>query len=337
MGIHAGRQAGGAVSPNPKIIGPRFELEMGDASFPASLASVPRAPKKLYGLGCIDALGEGLAVVGARRATPYGLGCARRFASLAAERGVTIVSGGARGCDAAAHEAALSVGGRTAVVLGGGIDEPYPAEHVGLFQRVVNAGGVLLSEHDWGVPPLPYAFRERNRIISGLARAVLIVEAGLPSGTFSTADAALSQGREVWVVPGSVTSANSRGANRLLYQGAYPIVDDESFEDALFSQFGCLKQETAGGGEPSNSGRAARAAHDCPAARKIVGKRMHEELTAALLAESLGMEQLLSLMASAGEGEGALSRLMLWLAEMQKARAIAQYPDGRFGPVIPTR
>lgn len=336
MGFSVGERADDASTLSAKIVGPRFELELGDAHFPASLASVPHAPKKLYGLGDVEALDEGLAVVGARRATPYGLGCAKRFASLAAERGVTIISGGARGCDAAAHEAALSAGGRTAVVLGGGIDEPYPAEHVGLFQRVVNAGGVLLSEHDWGVPPLPYAFRERNRIISGLARAVLIVEAGLPSGTFSTADAALSQGREVWVVPGSITSANSRGANRLLYQGAHPIVDDESFEDALFAQFGCLKQEVAGGGLP-DSKRAAQTALECPAARKIVGKRMHEELTAALLAESLGMEQLLSLVASKGAGEGALSRLMLWLAEMQKAHVITQYPDGRFGPIVPTR
>lgn len=229
----------------PPIDGPRWEIERGDALYPAAFELVSAPPKRLYLVGDPSALSEGLAVVGARKATPYGLGCARRFARIAARRGVVIVSGGARGCDAEAHRAALAEGGKTVAFLGGGCDKIYPAEHRGLFQSIVDAGGALVSEHPWDFPPVPYAFRARNRLIAGLARATLIVEAGLPSGTFSTADEALSAGREVLVVPGAITSASSRGANRLLYQGAVPIVDDESFADALFSIFGLLKQESS--------------------------------------------------------------------------------------------
>lgn len=109
------------------------------------------------------------------------------------------------------------------VVLGGGCDCIYPESNRDLFQEVVDKGGAVISEHQWQFPPMPYTFRARNRIIAGLSRATLIVEAGLPSGTFSTADDALSSNREVLVVPGAITSPTSRGANRLLYQGATPI------------------------------------------------------------------------------------------------------------------
>ncbi|MVN16867.1 DNA-processing protein DprA, partial [Gordonibacter urolithinfaciens] len=226
-----------------RLRGPRFELLPGDGAFPAALARVPDPPRRLYVVGDPAALQEGLAVVGARKATPYGTGCARRFAGAAARRGVVVISGGARGCDAAAHEAALAEGSPTVAFLGGGCDEPYPAAHAGLFQRIVDGGGAVASEQPWDRKPRPYMFRQRNRLIAGLARAVLIVEAGLPSGTFSTADEALAANRDVLVVPGAITAASSRGANRLLYQGALPVVDDETFEDALFSLFGCLRQE----------------------------------------------------------------------------------------------
>ena len=124
-----------------------------------------------------------------------------------------MVSGGARGCDAAAHAAALEEGGRTVAFLGGGCDRLYPAEHEGLFQRIVDEGGAVVSEHAWDEDPKPYRFRLRNRLIAGLARATLIVEAGLPSGTFSTADEALAANRDVLVVPGAITAVSSRGAN----------------------------------------------------------------------------------------------------------------------------
>ncbi|MEC4272597.1 DNA-processing protein DprA [Adlercreutzia sp. R25] len=298
--------------------GERFVIESVDDVFPEALASIPQPPERLYGVGNVGALKEGLAVVGARRATPYGRGCAKRFATLAAERGVTIISGGARGCDAVAHEAALAVGAPTVAFLGGGCNQVYPAENAGLFQRIVNAGGAVVSEHDWDFPPKPYTFRARNRLIAGLARAILIAEAGLPSGTFSTADEALLAGREVWVVPGAITSAASRGANRLLYQGAVPIVDDDAFADALFSAFGCLKTE-----EVAPDSADGETDEPC---------RGEEAMLAALRAEPLGMEALRQLAEVHGPQRDAFTWLMVWLAQAQRDGLIAQYPDGRYGP-----
>lgn len=216
-----------------RLAGMRTVLLSDDPRFPAALRAIPRPPKRLYVLGDPEALTEGLAVVGARKATPYGIGAAKRFARLAAQRGIAVISGGARGCDAAAHEAALSEGAPTVAFLGGGCDVPYPREHAGLFERIALSGGAVVSEHAWDAPALPQQFRTRNRLIAGLARATLIVEAGLPSGTFSTADEALAAGRDVLVVPGAINSASSKGANRLLVQGAAPVVDDESFSCAV--------------------------------------------------------------------------------------------------------
>lgn len=247
----SGRQEGQGV----RLAGMRTVLLPDDPRFPAALRVIPRPPKRLYVLGDPEALTEGLAVVGARKATPYGIGAAKRFARLAAQRGIAVISGGARGCDAAAHEAALSEGAPTVAFLGGGCDVPYPREHAGLFERISLSGGAVVSEHAWDAPALPQQFRTRNRLIAGLARATLIVEAGLPSGTFSTADEALAAGRDVLVVPGAINSASSKGANRLLVQGAFPVVDDESFSDVLFSVFGCLKMQDADelGGEGGSS------------------------------------------------------------------------------------
>ena len=303
-----------------ELAGERFELDRDDAAFPAALKTVPQPPSRLYGVGCADALKEGLAVVGARRATPYGRGLAKRFATLAARRDVTIISGGARGCDAVAHEAALAAGAPTVAFLGGGCNQLYPAENAGLFQRIVGAGGAVVSEHPWDFPPLPHTFRARNRLIAGLARATLIVEAGLPSGTFSTADWALQAGREVWVVPGAITSPTSRGANQLLYQGALPIIDDGSFEDALFSAFGCLRYpEAPHDGAAEGEGTAPDESPE--------GK-----LLAAIRAEPLGMEALRDLACAWGPASDSFTWLMVWLATAQRDGLIAQYPDGRYGP-----
>ena len=303
--------------------GERHELRRGQAGYPASLDSAERPPEVLYVLGDPAALQPGLAVVGARRATPYGIGCARRFAGAAAERGIAIISGGARGCDATAHEAALAAGAPTVAFLGGGIDEPYPRQNLGLFQRIVDGGGALASENPWDYAPLPYTFRERNRLIAGLAQATLIVEAGLPSGTFSTADAALAAGRDVLVVPGAITSPSSRGANRLVYQGATPIVDDEAFADALLSCFGCLRQE----GGPSRG-----ACDGAPEGEGAAGA-----LLVALRAEPMGMEALRDVALSHRPGTDALTWLMVWLAEAERDGLIARYPDGRYGPRVPAR
>lgn len=313
------------------LVGPRFELSRDDSRYPAVFKMLEKPPERLYVIGEPDSLEEGLAVVGARRATPYGRGCAGRFARIAAERGIAVISGGARGCDAVAHEAALAAGGKTVAFLGGGLDELYPAENRGLFQRIVNAGGAVVSEHDWGFPPVPYAFRERNRLIASLARATLIVEAGLPSGTFSTADAALAANREVLVVPGAITSPTSKGANRLLFQGATPVIDEETFADALLTIFGCLKQETIVG--------SSEQACSSTSSDHRMGKlsQASRQLLEALRAEPMGMESLRGLAVGLAQGNDPLTWLMVELAVMQREGLIAQYPDGRYGPCVVTR
>lgn len=298
--------------------GQREEIGLADARYPEALKEVDSPPEKLYLIGDVAALRPGLAVVGARKATPYGIGCAKRFASLAARRNIVIVSGGARGCDGVSHEAALSMGAPTVAFLGGGLDKPYPAQNLGLFQRIIDCGGALVSENPWSFEPLPYTFRLRNRLIAGLGKATLIVEAGLPSGTFSTADAALALGREVLVVPGAITSDNSRGANRLLFQGATPIVDDESFADVLDGLFGIgLRAESAA--VVSRNPRLSPA---------------EQALLAALDAEVLDMESLFELASRYVKGQDPLTWLMRWLAESQSAGLIASYPGGRYGPCV---
>lgn len=299
--------------------GPRWEIARGGAGYPEALLRADKPPERLYIIGDPAALEEGLAIVGARKATPYGAGCARRFARAAAERGIAIISGGARGCDGAAHEAALAAEGRTVAFLGGGPDATYPSEHAGLFQRIVNGGGALVSEYPWGTAPLPWMFRNRNRLIAALARATLIVEAGLPSGTFSTADHALAASRDVLVVPGAITAASSRGANRLLYQGATPVVDDDSFSDVLFSLFGCLKQQEA----PTKKGKGGPVgakAPTCPVA-------------AALAVEPLSMEALLALAMRCCKDEDPRTWLAVRLAQAEATGVAARYPDGTWGPV----
>ncbi len=217
----------------------RSELLQSSVLFPQQLLQLKDAPNKLYALGKVEALNTpAIAIVGARKATTYGLECARRFARKAALWGITVVSGGAIGCDMAAHKGALGAGGCNVVVLGSGADVVYPLRARSLFKEILAAKGALISEAPWGSPPLAWAFSKRNRIIAALAQATLIVEAGLPSGTFQTADHTLALGNEVLVVPGPIFSKESKGSNRLMAQGAIPIIDDESFEDALAHIFG---------------------------------------------------------------------------------------------------
>lgn len=195
-------------------------LVPGDAAFPALLRQIPDPPLLLYAQGDARLLaGPAVAVVGARRCTRLGAEIAGALAGDLAAAGVLVISGLARGIDGAAHRGALSRG-RTAAVLGGGLERPYPSEHASLARAIVAGGGALLSEYLPWATPRPYHFPERNRVISGLVSAVVVVEAGEHSGSLITARMALEQGREVLAVPGPVTSDVSRGCHRLLRQGA---------------------------------------------------------------------------------------------------------------------
>jgi DNA processing protein len=202
----------------------RFTVRLGEHAYPAQLACIPDPPVVLYGIGDPSALVPGLAVVGARKATPYGLKCTRLFAGWAGTHGVTVISGAAIGCDREAHLAALTAGGPTVAVLGCGPDIDYPRRSAEVLATIRRRFAVV-SECPFGQQPHRFSFVRRNRIIAGLASVVLVVEAGLPSGTFSTADAALDAGREVAAVPGSILSPESRGSNRLIRQGAVPLTD----------------------------------------------------------------------------------------------------------------
>ena len=195
-------------------------LSPADARYPSRLAEVPDAPATLHVRGAlVDADALAVAIVGSRRATPYGLEVAETLAADLAARGVTIVSGLARGIDAAAHRGALRVGGRTLAVLGSGIDVIYPPENRRLAAEIAERGA-LLSQFAPGTPPLAHHFPLRNRVIAGLSLGVVVVEAAERSGALITARLAAEFGREVMAVPGPVTSPASRGAHALIRDGA---------------------------------------------------------------------------------------------------------------------
>ncbi len=188
--------------------------------YPQLLREIPDPPIAFWTRGAAELLSRAtVAVVGARGASPTGLAVARRLSGELADAGLAVVSGLARGVDGAAHRGALSAGGITIAVLGNGLDRAYPAEHRQLFAEIAGAG-VLVSEFPPGALPLPAHFPLRNRIISGLSRAVVLVEASERSGSLITARAALEQGREVMAVPGNVASGGSRGCHALIKDGA---------------------------------------------------------------------------------------------------------------------
>jgi DNA processing protein len=193
-------------------------LILDDGTYPALLREIFDPPITLYVKGaweeCLDA--PCVAVVGSRRCSTYGQNAAGMLARDLAGRGVTIISGLARGIDAAAHRGALEAGGRTVAVMGTGLDQVYPRDHKKLAEEILSHGGALLSEFPLGTPPAPQNFPYRNRVISGLSLGVLLVEAAENSGSLITARMAMEQNREVWAVPGNITSRNSFGTNYLI-------------------------------------------------------------------------------------------------------------------------
>lgn len=211
-------------------------LTWDDAEYPALLAqlrAIDHAPPVLYLRGTLADTDEwALAVVGTRAATPYGRQVAHQLVSELAANGLTIVSGLARGLDSDAHRAALEAGGRTIAVLPCGLDTIYPPEHRQLAAQIVQHGA-LVSIFPLGTQPLRANFAPRNRVISGLARGVLVVEAGEKSGALITAGQALEQGREVFAVPGNITAQGSTGTNRLIQDGAHPVTSAQDILSVL--------------------------------------------------------------------------------------------------------
>ncbi|NTV89805.1 MAG: DNA-protecting protein DprA [Clostridiales bacterium] len=198
-----------------------------DASYPENLRHIFDPPLVLYSRGTPVGDEPCVALVGSRRATAYGLDIAELLSYQLSKLGITVVSGMARGIDSKAHNGAIKAGGRTIAVLGCGVDVIYPEENRKLMKTIIENGAVL-SEYLPGMPPQTYNFPARNRIISGMSRAVTVVEASDGSGSLITADYALEQGREVFAVPGNINSTNSRGTNKLIRDGARIVlgVDD---------------------------------------------------------------------------------------------------------------
>lgn len=204
-----------------------------DEGYPKRLLEVAQPPPVLYARGEFVPNDDwAVAIVGTRKMTGYGQQVTEEVASFLARNGVTVVSGLAKGVDATAHQAALNAGGRTVAVLGSGVDQIYPAVNRGLAMEMISSGAVV-SDYPMGMKPVAANFPPRNRIISGLARAVVIVEAGQRSGALITASFAAEQSREVFAVPGNIYGPQSVGANQLIQKGATPLLAPEDLMSVL--------------------------------------------------------------------------------------------------------
>jgi len=300
-------------------------VTLADPAYPPALLAMPDPPPLLYVKGRLELLhASAIALVGSRNATPQGLEDARHFARALATAGLVVVSGLALGIDAAAHHGALSVRGRTVAVIGTGIDIVYPAVHRELAHRIA-ADGALVSEWPLGTPARPSHFPQRNRLIAGLVRGVLIVEAALRSGSLITARLANEMGRDVFALPGSIHSPLSRGCHRLIKEGARLTEQPEEIleELGLGSTTRPHTVPTARhlGSSPASApaaapdaGVASPWAQDSPAAR-VIAALGHAPATLEVLARRTDMD-------------GAA--LQAALLELELTGHVNALPGGRF-------
>ncbi len=210
-----------------------------DADFPGLLAEAHDCPIAIYYKGDLPEDGKSVSIVGTRRATPAAKGIAKEMAGQLAKSGVAVISGLAMGIDTAAHEGALAGGGKTIGVLANSLDSVYPRQNENLAERILAAGGALVSEYAFGSETFPNRFLERNRIVSGLSQATLVIEAPENSGSLVTANLALEQNREVFVIPGPISHENYRGSHKLIRAGARLVTSiSEIFEDLNWQERG---------------------------------------------------------------------------------------------------
>ena len=278
-------------------------IARGDPAFPDSLNDLPDAPAALFARGRRSALREPqVAMVGSRTPTTGGRQNARAFARHLAGQGLVITSGLALGIDGEAHQGALDAGGTTIAVLGSGIDRLYPPEHAGLAEEIVAGGGLLLSEWLPGTEPRRGHFPRRNRLISGLASGVLVVEASIQSGSLITARLAGEQGRDVFAIPGSIHNPLARGCHRLIRQGAKLV---ETGQDVLEELAPTLRRQLAAiDAPPAAEPPEDAAAGPDPDQQRILDLLGHDPQPADTLIEASGL--------TAGEVSSIL--LMLELA-----------------------
>ena len=282
---------------------PRAVVTLGDPLYPAALLQTADPPLLLYAQGRTELLAStSLAIVGSRNPTPQGGENARAFARHLSDAGLAVVSGLALGIDAAAHEGALQGAGGTIAVVGTGLDRVYPKRHLELAHRIAR-DGLLLSEYPLGTPPLAGHFPTRNRIIAGLARGTLVVEAALQSGSLITARLASEAGRDVFAIPGSIHSPLSRGCHALIKQGAKLVETANDILDELGWAAPRAPQPTESGGAEAN---------------------LSDPLLEALGHDPVGLE---ALVARTGWSASALN---IRLLEMELAGSVARLPGQLF-------
>ncbi|MEW6723719.1 MAG: DNA-processing protein DprA [Bacillota bacterium] len=271
-----------------------------DDDYPQRLHDLYDPPPAIFVRGSMEALRRPVAaaVIGTRRPTPYGVTVARQLGRELSGAGATVVSGLARGIDGAAHLGAVEGGGPTVAVLGAGLDRLYPAEHYSLTEAILAHGGALLSEQPPGRPPLRGNFPARNRLIAALSAIVVVVEAGRRSGALITVGEALELGREVWAVPGPINRPESEGTNRLIADGARPLLNVEE----PLAELGLRAV-----GQP-----------------EITGDNEADRMLKALLGHAPTADELaLSLRLPAG-------RVMALLGRLEAEGAVERLPGGRF-------
>lgn len=219
-----------------------YEFSRGEKGYPAVLEELEVPPETVYLTGDPAVLeGNHISVIGARKATTYGIAASRMAGRVAAECDITVVSGGALGCDSAAARAALDAGGKTIVVTGTGADVIYPSSSRDVFEGALASGGAVLSVRPWGCEPAKFAFLQRNHVIAALGEALFVCEAGMRSGTSSTAEVAARLGRRIYAVPGSIFSPQSAGTNRLIADGASIVCSEQDLEAMISLDFNRLR------------------------------------------------------------------------------------------------
>jgi DNA processing protein len=298
-----------------------------DKAYPERLDSIYDPPAVLWIRGDTAVLGRpGIAVVGTRQPTPYGLGMAEMLSRDLANRRLTILSGMARGVDTAAHKGALDAGGKTVAVWGTGIDVVYPKENKKLAERIVASGGTIVSEFPLGTFPAPQNFPLRNRILSGMSVGVLVVEAGEYSGTRITARCAMEQNRDVYAVPGNVTNKNAWGPNTLIKQGAKLTATWEDVWEDLPSQIRLQledEMDAAGGIESKGGGAASLFSDDgekpLPEHERVVLERLRRD-------ESMQLDELIEGL----ERELGSAEIFTALFELELRGRVKQLPGKNY-------
>ena len=297
----------------------RRVVVLGDAAYPSELLDIEDPPLMLYMLGTLARQAQAatqptavkLAIVGSRNPTPQGEANARQFAKAFGSAGLCVVSGLALGVDGAAHDGAMLGGGDTIAVVGTGLDRVYPKRHLALAHRIARQG-MLISEFPLGTPPLTANFPKRNRIISGLSRGTLVVEAALQSGSLITARLAAEQGKEVFAIPGSIHSPQSRGCHALIKQGAKLV---ELAQDVLEELNLPTKGLAESGASPSQSACGSDAASERPADDPLLDALGFDAVSLDALQARTGLDT---------------ARLQAQLLELELSGQVARLPGGLF-------